>query len=184
MKGRSVAEINALVDAGVTNLGHNRAQEYRDTRNGVKGDVTWHFIGGLQSNKIRYLDGISLIHSVDRASLARSLGAGPGQWKTLIEVNVAGEDSKHGVSPDGLDELLAECAALDNVQVTGLMFVAPNAIYPEDVRWTFQKLRELRDGYRSRGVEELSMGMSTDFELAIQEGATMVRIGRALFGEE
>ncbi|MDQ3953847.1 MAG: YggS family pyridoxal phosphate-dependent enzyme [Actinomycetota bacterium] len=175
--------------AGVEVFGENRAQELRE-KVAVLGDrVRWHFVGPLQSNKVRHVVGVAeLVHSVDRYGLAeaiarraRALGV---VQDVLIEVNSGGEASKHGVEPAGAARLAEEVAALDGVGVRGLMSIPPRATDPERTRPYFRDLAALSDLVAAAvpGATELSMGMSADFEQAIEEGATIVRVGEAIFG--
>lgn len=171
--------------AGVEVFGENRAQELKE-KFAVLGDrVRWHFVGPLQSNKVRHVVGVAeLVHSVDRYGLAeaiarraRSLGI---VQNVLIEVNTGGETTKHGIEPAGALRLAEEVAALDGVAVKGLMTIPPRG----DARPYFRDLAALRDLVAESvpGATELSMGMSADFEQAIEEGATIVRVGEAIFG--
>lgn len=190
-KGVTPDRIREAVDAGVTDIGENRAQELRDKVR-VLGEeaVRWHYVGRVQTNKVRYLDPVHMVHSVGRGKEARALekrGAKDGRsWDVLLEVNVAGETTKQGVPPESLGALLEEMRAYPRVRVRGLMIMAPQAENPEDVRWVFAEGRRLCDRYREAldGPEELSMGMTDDLEVAVEEGATIVRVGRAIFREE
>jgi pyridoxal phosphate enzyme (YggS family) len=177
----TVEQARQVVAAGCSELGENRAQQLAE-RAGLVGGVTWHFIGPLQTNKVRYLDDVALIHSLESAHQAEALdrrGHRIGRaFDVLIEVNLAGEASKHGVAPEDIDALLAALGAFPHVQPRGFMFMAPQVENPEDVRWVFTEGAKLKQLY---GLEELSMGMTDDFEVAIEEGATIVRIGRAIF---
>lgn len=175
--------------AGVEVFGENRAQELRE-KHAVLGDrVRWHFVGPLQSNKVRHVVGVAeLIHSVDRYGLAeaiarraRSLGI---VQDVLVEVNTGGEATKHGVEPAGAVRLAEEVAALEGTAVRGLMAIPPRTADPEGTRPYFHDLAELRElvAQSVPGATELSMGMSADFEQAIEEGATIVRVGEAVFG--
>jgi pyridoxal phosphate enzyme (YggS family) len=175
--------------AGVEVFGENRAQELRE-KSTVLGDrVRWHFVGPLQSNKVRQVVGVAeLVHSVDRYGLAeaiarraRSLGI---VQEVLIEVNTGGEATKHGVEPAGAPRLAEEVAGLDGIAVKGLMTIPPRTGDPDGARPYFRDLAALRDLVATAipGAAELSMGMSADFEQAIEEGATIVRVGEAIFG--
>ena len=175
--------------AGVEVFGENRAQELKE-KFAVLGDrVRWHFVGPLQSNKVRAVVGVAeLVHSVDRYGLAeaiarraRALGV---VQDVLIEVNAGGEATKHGVEPAGAARLAEEVAALDGVAVRGLMAIPPRSDDPEATRPYFRDLAALLDLVAGGVPEavELSMGMSGDFEQAIEEGATIVRVGEAIFG--
>ncbi len=164
--------------AGCTDLGENRAQQLAERAAELPG-ARWHFIGPVQTNKVRYLEGVALIHGLESAHQAEALQRGRGPFDVLVQVNVAGEPQKHGVSPDEVGALLDALTALRNVTPRGFMFMAPQVENPEDVRWVFAQGAKLKEQY---GLEELSMGMSDDFEVAVEEGATIVRIGRAIFG--
>lgn len=177
------------IEAGVVDIGENRAQELKEKAIAVPGAVRWHFIGHLQTNKARHVVGIAaLIHSVDRYALAeeiarRARAAGSTQ-RVLIEVNVSGEATKHGVEPARAVALATQVADLDGIEVRGLMTMAPFADDPELARPYFGDLRELGERLRATlpNATELSMGMTRDFEVAIEEGATLVRVGEAIFG--
>jgi pyridoxal phosphate enzyme (YggS family) len=185
-KGVGLGPIREAVDAGLVDLGENRAQELRDKAGHVQG-ARWHFLGGIQSNKVRYLEPVELVHSVDRVEEGQALQAagerlGRG-YDVLIEVNLAGERSKQGVEADEVGPLLEGLGAFAQVRPRGFMLMAPQSENPEDVRWLFAEGRRLGERYEHLGLGELSMGMSDDFEVAVEEGATIVRIGRAIFGE-
>jgi pyridoxal phosphate enzyme (YggS family) len=178
------ARIRQAIEAGVAALGENRVQEAKEKVAEIGRPVPWHLIGHLQTNKVR--DAIELfdvIHSLDRVDLARALDkrarARGRTVDALIEVNVAGEASKGGVSPDGLGGLLDAVAAMPSVKVRGLMAIPPEAKDADESRVWFRALRKLGERH---GFKDLSMGMSGDFEVAIEEGATMVRVGTAIFG--
>jgi len=184
-KGHDAAEVRGrLVDAGLMDLGENRVQEWRDKAAALPAEVRWHFVGSLQRNKVKYLadGGVALVHSLNSARLADALQAQGERrghrFRALIEVNVADEDAKQGVAPEEVAALLGHCRTLDHVEVVGLMAMAPFSDDPEDARPTFRRLRELADLH---GLPERSMGMSGDFEVAIEEGATLIRVGTALF---
>ncbi|HEX2236540.1 MAG TPA: YggS family pyridoxal phosphate-dependent enzyme [Actinomycetota bacterium] len=181
--------LQEALDAGVRDLGENRAQELRDKVAALGDRARWHFIGHLQTNKVRHVVGVAhLVHSVDRVELARAVSrraAGLGvEQAVLIEVNVAGEASKHGVAPEDAVELAAEVAALDRVRVRGLMTVAPWPDRAEDSRPVYAELARIGRAVAASvpGATELSMGMTRDFEVAVEEGATIVRVGEAIFG--
>lgn len=185
-KGHTPDEIRStLLDKGHCVLGENRIQEWREKAQVLEKSaqsVEWHFIGNLQRNKVKYCLPFSLIHSLNSFRLADALqkqGVKTGHvFKTLIEVNVAGEDSKLGVSLQEAEDLAAYVAGLSHVKAEGLMTIAPYIDNPDDVRHYFVTLRALRD---KLSLREMSMGMSGDFEVAIEEGATIVRVGSALF---
>jgi len=191
-KTRTVDEIRQVLAAGLTHLGENRVQELKEKWPAFGGSATWHLIGSLQTNKAKQaLDMADLIHSLDRVSLAEELNRLAGRrgvpCKALVEVNVSGEESKHGVSPADLPLLLRTISDGGNVLVQGLMTMAPLDAEPEAARPHFRRLRELAGEVREWGLprismEQLSMGMSGDFEVAVEEGATLVRVGTAIFG--
>jgi len=185
-----IAEVRAALTAGVVDFGENRVQEFLG-KYGLFPDAHWHFIGTLQTNKVKDVVGRAwLIHSVDSLHLLSEISrraelAGVVQ-PVLLQVNVSGEGSKHGFACLDVQEALVEAIRMGSVEVRGLMTMAPFG-RPEDARWVFRELRELRDSLREmplNGVEltELSMGMSNDFRVAVEEGATIVRVGGAIFG--
>jgi pyridoxal phosphate enzyme (YggS family) len=184
--------IQEAIAAGVTILGENYMQEARKKIAHIGKQVEWHFIGHLQSNKARYaVDLFSMIHSVDRLSLAEELDQEANKRgkmvPVLIQVNISGEESKSGIDPQETLQLLERIAALQHLSVQGLMTMPPWFEDPVDARPYFSALRKLREELASKKIpgvalQELSMGMSGDFEVAIQEGATLVRIGTAIFG--
>lgn len=180
------ARIAEALDAGITELGENVAKDLRDKARLLPGAVRWHFLGAIQTNKVRMLDAAVLVQGLDRPEEAAALdrrGASTDRtWDVLVEVNIGGESSKQGVDPARVDSLLDDLSHYPRVVPRGFMFVAPHAQNPEDVRWTFAEGRRLRERYDGSGLDELSMGMSDDFEVAIEEGATIVRLGRAIFG--
>ncbi len=183
--------IREVVACGVRALGENRVQEAR-TKVSEVSEVTWHLVGNLQRNKVKEaLRLFRVIHSVDSFALAEELdrrGAEPkgmGPVEILIQVNISGESQKHGVQPEDAPGLVAQAVRLAGVNVRGLMGMAPLVDQPDEARPYFRRLRELRDriaeALPGSGASDLSMGMTDDFEVAIEEGATMVRVGRALF---
>jgi pyridoxal phosphate enzyme (YggS family) len=191
-KGVPVAVIRELVAAGQTALGENRAQELLAKQPQVPG-VEWHFVGSLQTNKVRAVIGkIVLLHSLDRLGLALELDRRAQQQgivvPVLIQVNVSGEASKHGVPPEEVGPFARRVASLPGLAVRGLMTIAPLVRDPEEVRPVFRRLRELARRLQEEvaGVEMkyLSMGMSNDFEVAVEEGSTLVRVGTAIFGRK
>ena len=182
-KKHPAAAIREAYAAGQRDFGENYAQELRDKMRELDDlpDIRWHAIGHLQANKAKYVAGKALVHTLDRADLAQELvrRAG-GPVACLVEVNVADEPQKSGVSPDDLPERLAELRAVAGLELRGLMCIPPDADDPEDTRRWFRRLRELRDTLLPGGA--LSMGMSHDYAVAIEEGATLVRVGTAIFG--
>ena len=177
------------IEAGAVDIGENRAQELRD-KMAVLGDrARWHFVGHLQTNKVRNIAGrVALVHSVDRFGLgeaiARRAAAVGATQDVLIEVNLGGEGSKAGVEPPRAAALAEEVDALDGISVRGLMAIPPATGDPEQTRTYFKELAALRDEVIGRvpHASGLSMGMSRDYEIAIEEGATWVRVGEAIFG--
>ena len=172
------------VEAGLVALGENRVQEAREKIKILGRPVPWHLIGHLQTNKVRdALELFDLIHSLDRLELAREIDRRAGEpgrvIDTLLEVNVAEEPSKGGFAPEAVGPALEAIGGLPHLRVRGLMAVPPVVERAEDSRPWFQALRGLAERH---GLRELSMGMSADFEVAIEEGATMVRVGTAIFG--
>ena len=185
-KGGVGAEaIRSAADAGVVDFGEDRAKDLRAKAETLDPAFRWHFIGGIQTNKISALERACLLHSVDRVREAKALNASAERldraWDVLIEVNVGGEPSKQGVAPGELEELLEGVLAFPRVRPRGLMFMAPQVKNVEDVRALFAQARTLLERYAGFGLTELSMGMSDDFEVAVEEGSTIVRIGRSIF---
>jgi len=187
------AELVAVaVQAGLSDLGENRVQEAElHQRIVARTAARWHMIGHLQGNKAgKAVERFDLVHGIDDADLAGTLARRAREtgrtMPVLVEVNVSGEDSKFGVAPAGLPELLERLVPLEGIELRGLMTVGAPVARPEDARAGFARLRALRDeGERrlGRSLPELSMGMSGDYEVAVEEGATLVRVGTALFGE-
>ncbi len=177
-----VDRLRDAIAAGVTALGENRVQEARAKIAALGHDVRWHLIGQLQTNKVRdALELFDVIHSVDRVPLAIELSRRATRpVDVLMQVNVGGEPSKAGFPFSDVKPALEALAAMPNLRLRGLMAIPPPSAAPAAARPWFRMLRELRD---AAGLAELSMGMSGDFEVAIEEGATMVRIGTAIFGE-
>ena len=179
-------------EAGVRDFGENRVQELVDKYEQLPKDIRWHMIGHLQRNKVKYLIGrTTLIHSVDSLRLAKEISKeAVRQGKDadiLIEVNAAGEESKFGVSPQDAAELVEKAARLPGIHIKGLMTVAPLVNDPEENRKYFRALRELSVDIANKNVDNvsmgvLSMGMTNDYETALEEGATLVRVGTGIFG--
>ncbi|MBE3581038.1 MAG: YggS family pyridoxal phosphate-dependent enzyme [Thermoanaerobacteraceae bacterium] len=192
-KNVPVERIKEAVDVGIKELGENRVQELLEKQAGLaEEDISWHLIGHLQRNKVKYVwNRVRLIHSLDSLQLARELEkrAAPAgeRIKVLVEVNVAGESSKFGLPVEAVPGFLKELTGFKSLEVLGLMTVAPFVNDPEEVRPVFRRLRELAgeiEALALPGVEMryLSMGMTNDFEVAVEEGSNMVRIGTAIFG--
>ncbi len=181
--------VRAALEAGIADIGENRVQEAREKIAQVSSGVRWHLIGHLQSNKANEAARLfDVVQSVDSESLAAKLGrAAAAEGKTIdvfLQVNVGGEEQKSGADPPAAEGVARTIAAIPSLRLRGLMTVPP-FLAPEEVRPYFRKLRDLRDRLRPscENCRELSMGMSDDFEVAIEEGATMIRLGRALFGD-
>jgi pyridoxal phosphate enzyme (YggS family) len=184
-KAAEVPAIRAAFNSGIRDFGENRVQEAEDKiaqLTNLKSVVTWHMVGHLQSNKAKSaVELFDIIHSVDSVRLAEILNRRAEKpLPVLLEVNVSREATKGGFSIVEIEAAVKAIKQLPHLKVLGLMTVAPFVTDPEEVRPVFRKLRELRDSY---GLEHLSMGMTDDFEVAVEEGATMLRIGRAIFGE-
>lgn len=192
-KTRTAEELNEGIDAGLTDIGENKVQEIMDKYDFVK-PVRWHMIGHLQTNKVKYIiDKVSMIHSVDSYKLAVEINKRAKQhdliMDILLQVNAAQEESKFGVPTDEAEELLRSVLEnCPNIRVRGLMCIAPFAENPDDVRVYFADVKKLYDQFCEIDHERLdfaylSMGMSHDFEAAISEGANLIRVGSAIFGE-
>lgn len=184
--------VKEAYEAGLRTFGENRVQEALEKIPEIPTDASWHLVGHLQTNKARSAAGrFALIHSVDSVHLARELdrqAARRGMRQgILLQVNMAGEETKSGFEPALVRDAAAEIAGLKNLEVRGLMTIGPLTTQPESVRWVFRELRQLSDKVQENlpglPLGELSMGMTGDFETAIEEGATLIRVGRAIFGE-
>lgn len=192
-KTKPVKMLKEAYDAGARDFGENKVQELVSKYDELPLDIRWHLIGHLQTNKVKYIiDKAYMIHSVDSYKLAKEISKEALKhnltMNILIEVNVAGEDSKFGVSLDECENLVRDIAKLPGILVRGLMTVAPFVQNAEENRDVFRKLRELSVDLKSKNIDNtnidcLSMGMSGDYEVAIDEGATYVRVGTAIFGE-
>lgn len=185
--------IEEAITAGITHLGENRPQEIVRKSVLIRDDVRWHLIGQLQRNKVKDMVGAAwLIHSLDRVSLADEIDKRAAQrgvvQPVLVQVNISGEQSKSGMAPEEVIPFIEEMGSRPHLRVMGLMTMAPYCSDPEDTRPVFKRAKVLYDSIVDRhyphvDMRYLSMGMSNDYEIAIEEGSTMVRIGRALFGE-
>jgi pyridoxal phosphate enzyme (YggS family) len=193
-----IETIKEAIDAGLRIFGENRVQEAQKKISNLKSQISkskieWHLIGHLQSNKAKYAVKLfDLIHSVDSIELAEELNKQAEKigkiQRVLVQVKLSEEETKHGISEENLMPLLERINKLKNLKPEGLMTMPPYFENPEDARPYFKRLREIRDNINSLRIthyalRELSMGMSNDFEVAIEEGATMVRIGTAIFGQ-
>ncbi len=191
-KTYSADMINEAIDNGVTDIGENKVQEIVEKYDSVK-PVRWHLIGHLQTNKVKYIiDKVHMIHSVDSIRLMdeieRQAEKHNVKMNILIQVNISGEESKFGISPDELEELLIHAGELKNVKVCGLMTILPKIDTEISLRLHFVNIKHIfidisDKKYHNVDMKYMSMGMSGDYEIAIEEGSNMVRIGRAIFGE-
>jgi len=182
-KVQPVEAIREALEAGQHAFGENYAQELREKADAIASPVEWHFLGVLQTNKVKMVVGrVALLHTCDRPSLAQELNKRASSLgvvqRVLVEVNLAREPQKGGIAPADLPSFVATVRNLSSLRCEGLMCIPPAE---EDARLHFRRLRELRE--ELGGLPELSMGMSADYEVAIEEGATIVRVGTAIFGE-
>ena len=185
--------INEAFKCGVTEFGENRVQELCEKYDILDIKCNWHLIGHLQTNKVKYIiDRVSMIHSLDSMELATEIQKRAEKTgkivNVLVQVNVSSEESKFGINPGNVLQFLREVARMGNIKVKGLMTIAPLTQKPEDIRWVFAGLRKLYIDIKQENIDNidmecLSMGMSNDFEVAIEEGSTMIRVGTALFGK-
>jgi pyridoxal phosphate enzyme (YggS family) len=190
----SLKTTKSVLDEGLLHIGENRWQDVKPKWEALHERGIWHFIGHLQTNKVKDVIGkFAYIHSLDRMSLAKELdkqAAALGiEVKCLLQVNVSGEESKYGIDPEHFFDFAAEVSKLKHIHITGLMTMAPYEMEADATRPVFRGLRELRDSLNERkifpyDITELSMGMSGDFEVAIEEGATWIRLGTVLVGKE
>ncbi len=191
-KTKPVDMLQEVYDTGIREFGENKVQEMMDKYEVLPKDIHWHMIGHLQRNKVKYLMGkTALIHSVDSLRLAGEISAQSVKHDVttdiLIEVNIAGEESKFGTSKEEAMALVEAAAKLPNIHICGLMTIAPYVDDPEDNRKYFRGIRELSVDIKEKNIDNvdmriLSMGMSGDYEVAIEEGSTMVRVGTGIFG--
>ncbi|MDO5806895.1 MAG: YggS family pyridoxal phosphate-dependent enzyme [Lachnospiraceae bacterium] len=191
-KTKPVEMLQEAYDAGSRDFGENKPQEIREKYPQLPTDIRWHMIGHLQRNKIKYIiDKVYMIHSVDSIRLAEAIDEEAKKhgivMPVLIEVNVAEEESKFGVHLDEVESLIRQISELSNIQVQGLMTIAPFTENAEDNRIYFRKLRNLYVDIKDKNIDNvnmcnLSMGMTGDYEVAVEEGATMVRVGTGIFG--
>lgn len=192
-KTKPIEMIEEAIDAGKTQFGENKAQEMKEKYEALPKNLEWHFIGHLQTNKVKYVVGrAGLIHSVDSLHLAEAIEKECEKKDVhaniLVEVNVAGEDSKFGIKPEETESLIRQIAKLPRVHVRGLMTIAPFVAKPEENRPIFHKLHKLLVDISAKNIDNidmnvLSMGMTNDYEIAVEEGATHVRVGTGIFGE-
>lgn len=192
-KTKPVDMMLEAIRAGIMDFGENKVQELCDKNEQIKEELYWHMIGHLQRNKVKYIiDKNILIHSLDSLRLAEQIQLDAQKRNiiqdVLIEVNIASEESKYGFKPEEVEVAILEIAKLDSIRIKGLMCVAPYTEIAEENRIYFKKMRQLLVDIKEKNIdnvtmEMLSMGMSGDFEVAIEEGATLVRIGTGIFGE-
>lgn len=187
-----VDKILEAIEYGVTDVGENKPQELARKYDIIGDKVKWHLIGSLQTNKVKYIiDKVELIHSVDSVKLAEEISKRAVQKgidaRILLEINIAGEESKFGLKPEDTEHVVREIAKLSNISIKGLMTVAPFVENSEENRIYFRRMKELLVDINSKNIDNvnmdtLSMGMTGDYEVAVEEGATMVRIGTGVFG--
>ncbi len=192
-KTKPVSDIEEVMSAGIIDFGENKVQELKDKYEILPKDLRWHMIGHLQRNKVKYLPGRAvMIHSVDSLSLAEEISKEYMKHgltaDILLEVNVAGEESKFGLRIEDAADLAEQIARLPGIRIKGLMTIAPYTEDPESNRIYFRKLKQLSVDINEKNIDnvimsELSMGMTGDYEVAIEEGATLVRVGTGIFGE-
>ncbi len=192
-KTKPVSMLEEAYAAGSRDFGENKVQEIMDKYPQLASDIRWHMIGHLQRNKVKYIiDKAALIHSVDSLRLAQEISSQAGkrqlEMDILIEVNIAGEESKFGIPYEETISLIEEISVLPHIHIKGLMTIAPFVANPEDNRKYFRKIRELSVDIEQKNIDNvtmsvLSMGMTGDYMVAIEEGATMVRVGTGIFGE-
>ncbi len=191
-KTKPVPLLQEAYDAGIRDFGENKVQEILEKYDQLPHDIRWHLIGHLQTNKVKYIaDKVAMIHSLDSVHLAQAIEKECAKidrvMPVLIQVNVADEDTKFGVSCGEAESLVRSAAKMPHLQVRGLMTVAPYVTDPEDNRETFSKLHKLLLDIAGKNIDNvymdvLSMGMSGDYEIAVEEGAVMVRVGTSIFG--
>ena len=192
-KTKPVSMLQEAYDAGSRDFGENKVQEIMDKYPQLPSDIRWHMIGHLQRNKVKYIvDKVALIHSVDSLRLAETIENEAAKHNVtvpiLIEVNVAQEESKFGLKTEEVLSLVESVAALPHINIKGLMTIAPFVADPEENRSVFRKLKKLSVDIAAKNINNvnmsvLSMGMTGDYQVAVQEGATMVRVGTGIFGE-
>ena len=192
-KTKPIEMIEEAIDAGKTQFGENKAQEMKEKHDALPDDIKWHFIGHLQTNKVKYVVGrATLIHSVDSLHLAEAIEKESEKKNLvsdiLIEVNVACEESKFGLKTDEVEKLVRDVAKLPHLRVKGLMTIAPFVENAEENRNIFRELKALSVDIAVKNIDNismdiLSMGMTGDYEVAVEEGATLVRVGTGIFGE-
>lgn len=191
-KTATIEQIKEAISTGVKIIGENKVQEAKEKYQILTADIEWHLVGHLQTNKVKYaIEIFDFIHSVDSIKLAKEIDKRSLKFgkitNVLVEVNISGEETKYGIKPEQVEPFLKEISEFSRIRVRGLMTIAPIVEDKEEVRPYFRKLRELSKEIKSKNIknvkmDHLSMGMTDDFEVAIEEGANMVRIGRGIFG--
>lgn len=187
----SIQRAKDAIDAGVFHLGENRDEGLCEKYQELGDLATWHFIGSLQTRKVKnIINKVEYIHSLDRLSLAKEINKRAGKpVKCFVQVNVSGEESKHGCKPEELEDFMKEVVIYSNIEIVGLMTMAPYTADEKEIRQCFALLKKCQQNVQalelpSAPCKELSMGMSNDYEIAIEEGATYIRIGTSLVGNE
>jgi len=190
-KTATIEQIEEAINAGVKIIGENKVQEAKEKYQILTADTEWHLVGHLQTNKVKYaIEIFDCIQTVDSIKLAKEINKRSLQFgkitNVLVEVNVSGEETKYGIKPEEVEPFLKEISDFSRIRVRGLMTIAPIEEDKEEVRPYFRKLRELSEEIKSKNIKKvkmdyLSMGMTDDFEVAIEEGANIVRIGRGIF---
>ena len=191
-KTKPLSDLRIAYEEGSRDFGENKVQELVSKIDEMPSDVKWHLIGHLQRNKVKYIAGkVAMIHSVDSYRLAEEINVQAKKNSCvipiLIEINIAGEDTKFGIKPEEAEELIREISELENVKVSGLMTSAPNVANPEENRAYFKAMKDLFVDISSKNIDNvemkvLSMGMTNDYTVAVEEGATMIRVGTGIFG--
>ena len=191
-KTQPVEAIREAIEYGINSFGENRVQELREKMEIIKDSIDWHLIGHLQTNKVKYVVGkVSLIHSLENIRLAEAIDKEAKKHNiivdVLVEVNIAKEDTKFGVKPEEVESFIREVSKFKNINIRGLMTVAPYTDISEENRKYFKQLKKIMVDLNSKNIHNvnmnvLSMGMTGDYEIAIEEGATLVRVGTGIFG--
>lgn len=191
-KTKPIEDLKEAYRCGARYFGENKVQEITEKYPQMPGDVKWHMIGHLQRNKVKYIvDKVAMIHSVDSLRLAQTIQTEAEKHQVtvpiLLEVNVAGEESKFGLSVEEVLPLAEQISTMKNIHIQGLMTIAPYVDDPEENRWVFRELKKISVDIEEKNIDNvdmyvLSMGMTGDYEVAIEEGATMIRVGTGIFG--
>lgn len=188
----SVEAVKRAIDLGITSVGENRVQEILAKAPFLPAGIEWHLIGTLQTNKVKsIIDKVNLIHSLDRWRLAEEISRRSEEAglvsRVLVQVNISGEETKSGLSPEEVADFIKDAVSLPGLTIKGLMTIAPYADNPEEVRPVFNKLRLLSENIKGKissvKLDYLSMGMTNDYTVAVEEGANIIRVGTAIFGK-